>query len=337
MIVSIAVVAHNEAATLPRLLENVVGQDYPHQKIELLLIDSASQDQTRALMERFAAGNHDFSRVIVLDNPDKTLPYGCNVALRNYTGDAIVRIDAHAEIPADFIRKNVAVLESGEYISGGPRPNIVDEATPWKQTLLMAEQSMFGSSIASYRRSREKSYVNSVFHGMYRREVYEKTGAYDVRLARTEDNDMSWRIRQAGFRFCYCPDIISFQHTRSSLKSMLRQKYANGYWIGKTLGINPRCFSIYHFVPFLFVGAILVTTVLAILSIPYFSWLMWGAYLLLLIGISCKEIVTRPFHPVNLCLPLLFFLLHISYGIGTMVGLIELPFWLRDLRKNGRR
>ena len=62
---------------------------------------------------------------------------------------------------------------------------------------------------------------------------------------------------------------------------------------------------------------------------------MWGVYLLLLIGISCKEIVTHPFHLSNLCLLLLFFLLHVSYGLGTVAGLIELPFWLRDLRKNG--
>ena len=54
------------------------------------------------------------------------------------------------------MEKNVKVLESGEYVSGGLRPNIIDESTPWKETLLLAEQSMFGSSIAPYRRSEKK-------------------------------------------------------------------------------------------------------------------------------------------------------------------------------------
>jgi cellulose synthase/poly-beta-1,6-N-acetylglucosamine synthase-like glycosyltransferase len=283
-------------------------------------------------MERFAAEDHGFAGVKVLKNPRKILPCGCNVALEHYTGDAIVRIDAHASVPADFIRKNVEVLESGEFVSGGQRPNIIDEKSPWKETLLTAEQSMFGSSIAPYRHSTAKAYVSSIFHGMYRREVYDKVGPYNELLTRTEDNDMSYRIRQAGYRMCYVPRIISYQHTRNSLKKMLRQKYLNGYWIGKTIGINPHCFSLFHFVPLAFVLAILVTTVLALCGMPLLAELMWGAYLLLILGVSVVECVKKPSW-TNLLLPVLFFLLHVSYGAGTLVGLIEMPFWVRKIRK----
>lgn len=332
MIVSTAVIAYNEEKTLPGLLADLCRQDYPHASMEVLLIDSGSTDGTKAVMEHFAAEHHDFQRVVVLDNPGKTLPYGCNVALEQYAGDAIVRIDAHASIPADFIRKNVAVLESGECVSGGQRPNIIDEKTPWKQTLLLAEQSMFGSSIASYRHSQKRMYVKSIFHGMYRREVYDRVGLYDVRLARTEDNDMSYRIRQAGYQICYDPEIISYQHTRNTLKRMLKQKYANGFWIGRTVGVQPKCISVFHLVPFLFVLGILLTTGCAVCGLPILALLMWGAYLALMLGISAMEIVRNPFVPSNLLLPVLFFLLHISYGIGTLAGLVTLPFWLKQLR-----
>lgn len=89
-------------------------------------------------MEQFSETHSDFFRVVVLENPEKTLPFGCNVALKNYSGDAIVRIDAHATIPNDFISKNVKILQSGEKVSGGKRPNIIDEQTPWKNMLLAA-------------------------------------------------------------------------------------------------------------------------------------------------------------------------------------------------------
>ncbi len=75
----------------------------------------------------------------------------------------MIRVDAHASIPPEFVRKNVEILESGEMVSGGPRPNMIDESTPWKETLLLAEQSMFGSSMASYRRSQKNNMSNLCF------------------------------------------------------------------------------------------------------------------------------------------------------------------------------
>ena len=336
MIVSVAVVAYNEEKTLPRLLEDLKKQEYPHEKIEVLLIDSLSSDNTWAIMQAFAASAQGFLRVLLLKNEQKTLPYGCNVALKNYTGDAIVRIDAHASIPADFITKNVKTLQSGEDVCGGARPNIIDNDSGWSRTLLAAEQSMFGSSIASYRCSEQKRYVSSIFHGCYRREVYDKVGLYNGHLTRTEDNDMSYRIRKAGYRICYDPDIVSYQHTRSTLFQMLRQKYLNGYWIGKTMGVNPKCFSIFHFVPFCFVLGIFVTTALSLLGYPFLTALMWSAYGGLILLFSVMEILRKPFSWAKLALPGLFFLLHISYGIGTLVGLVEMPFWVRKIQKQER-
>lgn len=325
MKLSFVVVAYNEEKTLLRLLEDLQEQDYPHERIEVLLIDSMSSDGTRRIMEDFAASDKSFARVAVLENPQKILPCGCNVALKNYTGDALVRIDAHATIPEDFLSKNVRVLESGEMVCGGRRPNIIDEDTPWKQTLLVAEQALLGSGVASYRNSREKCFVSSVFHGMYRREVYDKVGLYDERLSRTEDNDMSGRIRAAGYRICYDPNIISYQHIRSSLKGMLRQKYLNGYWIGKTMGINPHCFSLFHFVPFAFVCGIVLTAILALLGIGWPAALMWSAYGLLMVGNSVLEISRRPFVPSHLLLPILFLLLHVAYGAGSFAGFLQIP------------
>lgn len=334
MIISFTVVAYNEAATLPNLLNDLIKQDYPHDKIEVLLIDSMSGDNTWEIMQEFSANNQDFLRILTLKNERKTLPYGCNIALDNYTGDAIVRIDAHASIPADFISKNVKLLESGEYVCGGKRPNIIDEDTPFKNTLLIAEQSMFGSGISVYRSSDKKRYVSSIFHGMYRREVYDKVGPYNVLLTRTEDNDMSYRITSAGYNICYDPDIISYQHTRNTLYKMLRQKFLNGYWIGKTMGIQPKCFSLFHFVPLAFVLGIILTTVLSIIGFPFLAALMWSLYGLLVVGISVLEIVKRPFSLTNLLLPVLFLLLHLSYGIGTLKGLVEMPFWVAKLKKH---
>lgn len=333
MRVSFAIVAYNEETVLPRLLDDLKKQDYPHDKIEVLLIDSMSEDNTRKIMENFAQQELGFESVRVLDNPKKLIPCGHNVALDNYTGDALVRVDAHASMPAEFVRKNVENLLSGEMTSGGRRPNIIDGTTPWKETLLSAEQSMFGSSFASYRRSDKKMYTSSLFCGMYRREVYDKVGRYNDFLPRSEDNDMCYRIRKAGFNLCYDPDIVYYQHTRNTLSKMLMQKYLNGFWIGKTMGISPKCFSPFHFVPFIFVLGIIFTTILSIFGFHILSALMWTAYILLLLAVMITETIKSP-RIQNLALPVIVFGLHLAYGIGTLVGFCAMPFWLIKIKGN---
>lgn len=330
MTISLCVIAYNEEDTLEHLFMEICNQDYAHDKMEIVLIDSSSTDGTKALMKLFEQEHRDeFYSIQVLDNPQKILPCGWNVALSHFSCDIILRVDAHASIGVDFVSKNVEDLKLGEDVVGGYRPNIIQGETPGKKLLLLAESSMFGSSIASYRRNPGKSYVDSVFHGAYRRTVFETVGGYNEYLARTEDNEMHYRMRKAGYKLCFDPDIISYQHTRPSLKGMLKQKYANGYWIGLTSGVCPGCLSFFHFVPFCFVLGIVVTTILALCHIPWLAILMWGLYGILAVVMAIASVIPERKHIIQLTLPFLFFLLHISYGIGTTWGLLKMPWWRR--------
>lgn len=318
------------------MLSDILAQDYPHHRLEILLADSASTDGTKAYMERFAREHgQEFYGVKVLDNPGKTLARGWNVLLQTFTGDVILRVDAHANIPPDFVSKNAACLESGEWVSGGQRPCVLESPTKWQKTLLLAENSLFGSSIASFRRNVGKMYAKSLFHGAYRREVFETIGGYNEELGRTEDNEVHYRMRKAGFRLCFDPSIISYQHVRSSLKKMARQKYGNGKWVGLTVGVCPGCLSLYHFAPFLFLLAILLTIVLACVGIWQLAAVMWGLYLVLAVGMTLACVRDSNWNLTSLLLPFLFLFLHLCYGAGTVVGLVCLPWW--KLRHHGGR
>lgn len=327
MIVSVCVIAYNEEKYIGSILNDIKQQTYPHEKIEVVLIDGMSSDRTKEIMRNFAAEAKAFRNVAIFDNIKRKQAPGWNVAIKNYTGDAIIRIDAHASIPKDFVEKNVKVLEGGEYVSGGIRPSIIDETTPWKETLLLAEESQFGSGFAKFRRSEKESYVNSLFHGAYKREVFEKVGLFNENLGRTEDNEIHYRIRQAGYKLHYSPEIVSYQHTRNTLKGMLRQKFWNGYWVALTTKVCPRCLGLYHFVPFCFVLSLLVSAVLAILGYPIFIAIVSALYVTFAITMAIKAVSKRKKHWQQLLLPTLFFLLHISYGIGSVVGFLKLPFW----------
>lgn len=322
--VSLGIVAYNEGTVMEHILQDVAAQDFPHEDMEVLLVDSVSDDDTREKMEQFASRCQElgFKKIAVLQNPKRKQAAGWNVMIQEAQEDIVIRIDAHASIPVDFVRKNVELHKQGENITGGPRPNVIDQPTAWKETLLLAESSMFGSSIAPYRRQTGRRYVDSMFHAAYRREIFQQVGVFNESLGRTEDNELHYRMRKAGYQFCYDPDIVSYQHIRNSFGGMIKQKYGNGYWIGKTVKVCPGCLSLYHFVPFAFVLGIIITTVLCVVHVPWLAIVMWGLYFLLALLMSVTGIIGRKrFVISDLLLPVLFLSLHVVYGIGTWVGL----------------
>lgn len=321
--VSFVVIALNASSTLNNLFECLTKQTYPHDQIEVVLVDGNSQDSTKSIMQAFKDSEHDFNRVIVLDNPKKTLPCGWNVALDAVTGDAILRVDAHTSFPENFIELNVRNLNSGESICGGKVISIPAKTDNWSITLNEAENSMFGGSFAAFRHADSPKYVSTAAFAIYRKEVFDKVGKYNEALTRTEDNEMHYRMRKAGFKFYYDPEIVSFRETRATLGKLLKQKYLNGYWIGRTLGVEPRCFSFYHFVPFAFVLAIIVSTVFALSGICWLSTTLWIAYGLANLTMTCIAVIGCKERKISfVCLPALFLLLHLSYGVGTFVGVV---------------
>ncbi|MDT3767203.1 glycosyltransferase family 2 protein [Gleimia hominis] len=342
--ISIGIIALNERASLPDLLADIARQDYPAERIELVLVDSGSTDGTRELMHRVARKN-PYSSVIVADNPGRIQACGWNVFLRRFTGEVAVRVDAHARVAPDFLSAIAAVLAEGEDVVGGPRPAIVpDDAGEWEHVLLKAETSVFGSSPANYRgdtreskgKPAQREYVNSLFHGAYRREVVEKVGFANEALVRTEDNDFYYRVRHAGYRLRFDPRIRSYQLIRPNLRAMVKQKYGNGYWIGRTLFIQPGCVGKHHLVPLAFVTALGITGARAIVGKPGWFTAVTGSYAAADALMSASAQPGDPKTAVTLAG--IFPLLHVAYGAGTLVGIARgsVQYLQRKLRKAKR-
>ena len=321
MKISFIVVAYNAAGSLGALLEDLLAQTIPHEQIEALLVDSASTDATRAIMLDFAKATP--FEVKVLDNPRRWLASGINVALAAATGDAIIRLDAHARIPKDFLENNLRALARGEDIVGG----CVLGGAPsgaWESVLCTVDTSRFCGGAAPFRNGGEARYVDTLAYALYRREVYDKVGLYDERLRRTEDNDMHYRMRKAGYRFYFSPDIVSYHAARATMRGQLRQKWGNGYWIGRTMRIQPRCFAPRHLIPALFVLALLF----GLLLLPFSVWpllLLLSAYLACDLVFAVRGALSQESGRLLalLTLPFLFPAVHVVYGVGTLAGLLS--------------
>ena len=329
MLVSVVVGLLNEEKFLPRLIEDFKKQTYNHNEIELIFIDGMSKDDSWKILEDFKNSNHDFYDVVLLKNPKVILSAGMNVGIKAARGECILKVDCHSHITDNFIENNVKIIEEGEDVCGGPRPNIIENADNFSKTLLLVEENMFGSGIADYRKKTTKKYVSSVFQGMYKKSIFDKIGLLDEKVGRVEDNELHYRIRKNGYNIRYSNDILSYQYTRPTLKRMLKQKYSNGYWIGKVSHVYPKAFSIFHFVPLAFVLAIIFSLcMIPITSI--FIVLLSSIYFLFTILITIMTIINNKFNITILLMPIILFLIHVYYGVGTLVGLIKGFSWKNE-------
>ena len=320
MKVSIIITARNEEKYLPMLFEDILNQTFPLQNIEVVLMDSNSTDNTRLVMEEFKKNNETLS-VQIVTNERQIQAAGFNEGVKHATGDVVLKIDAHSRIPADFVQKNVDEILAGAYVCGGNRPTVVDSADDFSKTLHIVEESALGSSIANYRKSDVKRKVNSIFHGMYRKEVFDKVGLADERLLRTEDNEFHYRVRKAGYDIIFNPEIESYQYIRPTFTKMIQQKFANGYWIGLTSHVCRDCLSLFHFGPGVFVATLLVLMILTLVSfVPLLTVVF--LYLLAVLGLSVFEISKQKFNPTLLLIPFIMIAIHFAYGVGTIKGWI---------------
>ncbi|MBF1709309.1 MAG: glycosyltransferase family 2 protein [Streptococcus sp.] len=320
MKVSIIITARNEEKYLPMLFEDILNQTYPLQNIEVVLMDSNSTDNTRKLMEEFKNNNESLS-VQIVTNERQIQAAGFNEGVKHATGDVVLKIDAHSRIPQDFVQKNVNEIIAGAFVCGGNRPTVVDSDDDFSKTLHIVEESALGSSIANYRKSNVKRKVNSIFHGMYRKEVFEKVGLADERLLRTEDNEFHYRVRKAGYDIIFNPEIESYQYIRPTFTKMIQQKFANGYWIGLTSHICRDCLSLFHFGPGVFVATLLILMMFTPISfIPLLT--VFGLYILAVLGLSIFEISKQKYNHTLLLIPFIMIAVHFAYGIGTIKGWI---------------
>ncbi len=331
-LLSFVIVARNAGLYLPNAFADFLAQDFPCDQIEFLFVDGQSDDDSLQKAEEFKSA-HPSIDFTILRNPNRILASGWNVALRRVKGDIILRIDAHARIPTQFIRNNVKTILAGHDIVGGSVISQLPQNT-FPRLIALAERSKFGGGAADFRNRGEARHVDTLAYAAYKREVFGIVGGYHELLVRTEDNEIHARMKAADYKFWLTPDIHSERTARASLFGLLKQMFGNGYWIALTLPVAPSAFGVRHFVPFIFLMTSLIgISLLSVTPIPLLC--LTAAYLLVAIlftirSLSKQTIIIKLLSPL---LPLIFFLMHIAYGFGTFCGIVHLPVALPALLK----
>ena len=185
--------------------------------------------------------------------------------------------------------------------------------------------SKFGVGNSGFRTGAESGYVDTVPFGAFRAEVFERVGKFDPELPRSEDNDMNSRIRNSGGKVYLAADIAFTYYCRTTVRGLLDQGIKNGNALFLTLKKNPKAMSLRHYIPFTFVMSLIVMPVLCAV-VPLVGWAFAAellAYLLLDVYFS----FTGGTVVSGLLKLALYPLFHITYGIGSVLGLIGIKLY----------
>ena len=319
-LVTIAMPAYNEEHYIEACIRSVQAQDYPAERIEILVADGRSTDATREILAGLA---EDDPRIRIIDNPERLQAAGLNQIIREAHGDVIVRMDVHCEYSPTYVRSCVETLErtGADNVGGAQRARA---RSAFQKALCAALTSPLGVGGARYRSADEEGFVDTVFLGAFRRRVFESIGLYDPNAITNEDAELNQRLISAGGKVFLSKDIEVHYYPRDSFRTLAKQYYKYGRGRARTLLKLGTFLSVRPMVPFLMVvgGA-------AMLALPPL-WpvapLAAGAYLLATGAEAIR--VSRGLGPA--AVPrvwAIFPVLHVSHGIGFAAGLLR---YLRD-------
>lgn len=326
--VAVVIPTLNEEKFIARCLDSVIAQSYPFNDMDVMVVDGGSKDRTKDIVEEY---KRKYQNIRFLNNPGRIQSIAFNIGVKSSDAPYIVRLDAHATYNHRYIEKciekfsaNAEVLGCApEFVGnvGGVCSIRPQHSGLIAETSAILNQSRFGIGGAAFRVGAPAGFVDTVPFGCFPRKVLEKIGGMREDLPRGEDNEFNSRIRKAGYKIYLDPEIVCSYFSRDTLRTNMKQMYANGESIGHLFYVDKDSVGIRHLIPLLFVGSILCGVVLAFVWLPFFYAFLAELCLYFTCDLLASILAAKE-HGWKYLLPLfvMFFCVHISYGWGTIVG-----------------
>jgi glycosyltransferase involved in cell wall biosynthesis len=332
-VISIIIPCRNEEKFIGKCLDSILAQHYPKDKLEVLIVDGMSDDGTKKIVGGYAKC---YPLIKLLNNPKKITPVAFNMGIRSAKGEIIMIMSSHATYDKEYISKCVEYLQEFKADNvGGTMITLPRNNSFAGKAVAIALSHRFGVGNSVFRIGTKKpTWVDTVFGGCYKKEVFEKIGHFNENLVSSSDMEFNLRLKKEGGRILLIPEIISYYYTRSDFRSFFKNNFRNGVWAilpFKYSKIMP--ISLRHLVPLAFILSLIGSITLSTLSSTFFLlfWLIFGSYLLLNIYFSIKIASKRKDSRCLFIMPIIFGSLHLTYGLGSLWGLLKVcvskQFW----------
>ncbi len=316
--VSIVVPCRNEKGHIESMLRSILAQEPPPGGFEIVVTDGMSDDGTRTILERLAAQD---TRLRIVDNPGRIVSTGLNAAIQEARGSAIVRMDAHTEYAADYVKRCVEILNStGADNVGGPART---KSTGKMQAAIAAAfHSRFSTGRGGFHDPNYEGVVDTVTYGCWPREVFDRLGLFDEELVRNQDDEFNLRLTRSGGKIWQSPLIKSWYRPRTSMASLFTQYMQYGYWKVRVIKKHKLLPSARHIIPLCFLLSLVLMPATFVLWPSLFPlWL--GAVAAYFACSSVASLITAARYGWRLLplLPCVFACYHFGYAYGFCRGI----------------
>jgi cellulose synthase/poly-beta-1,6-N-acetylglucosamine synthase-like glycosyltransferase len=333
ILLSIVVPCRNEEKYIGECLSSIVKNDYPKNKLEVLVVDGMSEDGTREIIKEYSKKN---AFVTLIDNPKKITPVAMNIGIKESRGDYVLILSSHSKIGKNFLRINLESIEKYAVdCVGGILITLSANNSLTSKAIAFAISNPFGVGNSYFRiGSKESKYVDTVPFGCYRKEVFKKIGFFDEELIRNQDDEFNMRLIKNDGKILLVPDIVSYYYARDSIVKLWKMYFQYGYFkplvslkIGAVLTTR-------QVIPAAFIGSLVISLVLSIM----FKQLFWifvlilSLYLTFDLFFSLQIVIEKGLNYLPI-LPIVFSTLHLSYGIGYLRGIWDFIVLKKHKRK----
>jgi len=332
--VSIIVATKNEEDTIVDCINEINKQNYPNDKMEIIIVDGCFIDNTVGLVKK--AEKSSKLPIKILKNERIIQSSAWNIGINESSGDIVLVVSAHSYIQNDYVQKCVYYLQKTVASNVGGPMLAVGKGYIVK-LIEFVHHSFFGLGGGRFHDKNFEGYVDTVYLGAWPRKVFEEIGLFDERLVRNQDIEFNARIRKNGGKIFLTNAIRVHYCCRDSVRKLWKQNFENGRWVIYTKAVAPYCFSWRHFIPLVFVGTLIVSGIMFLIGrILGLNAFATNSFLVLFTSIISYSFATLFFSfrisfekglkyfPI---LPIVFSTLHFSYGLGSILGLITVPIW----------
>jgi glycosyltransferase involved in cell wall biosynthesis len=324
--VDIVIPVLNEGKHILQCLQSVLAFERPAGLLwRIFVVDGGSTDGTRAVVRQLTA---EHPEIEPLDNPGRIQSCAMNIALHQGNGEYILRLDAHATYPSDYLMRCMHLaLSSGADNVGGVFMTLPGADTYGARVVQALTTHRFGVGNAEFRLQPAPGPVDTVPYGFFKRTVIDRVGFFDERLVRCQDYELNRRIVASGGSVWLDPKIVVHYHNQPSVWGFLRKQLVleapyNPYlWY-----LAPYARAFRHGITGVFaagiIGGVVSLCFSHVLGIAFLS--VMALYVVLACASSIQQAVR--YHCVwhVFTLPFTFFLFHFIHGLGILIGLSRL-------------
>src|SRR3954452_18092936 len=311
--VSVVLPVLNEERHLSDAVASVLAQDYPG-PLEIVLALGPSHDRTDEVAAGLSAAD---PRVRTVRNPTGRTPEGLNLAIGVSRHPVVARVDGHAQLPRDYLRTAVALLERTQADNVGGLM-WAEGVTDVEKAIARAMTSKLGVGNARFHVGGEEGPAETVYLGVFRRSALERVGGYDEAFLRAQDWELNHRIRTSGGIVWFTPRLEVSYRPRSTVRSLAKQYRNYGRWRRVVMHRYANTANLRYLAPPVAVATVTAGTVAGLAG---FRWAFlapggYGVAVLAASGVVGRELPLR----ARVWLPVVFPTMHVSWGIGFLLS-----------------